>query len=266
MLKISVDKLAQAILIVARVEEELENSEDGYVGFHAEFESDGLWLHDDGESIDVEHAAALAQALLDGLKIDEPFVFSWAYTCSKPRLDEFGGGACAVRRGKAPIWCDARQMVETQLEQEKEPGPIEEAPVADDAMAHTVSIQTFERRLGDVAAEADRHQAINVKVAGYCGWINFEPGWWRHPEKKIACEDWDLPDYMNDLNACREMEQTLRPNGTYACEKWWRYRSNLIDICSAERNEAFVDHLDATASQRVRAFLRTMEEPNIDRS
>lgn len=134
MLDIPEDKLLQAARIVERIKEELINSEPEYVGFNAEFEYEGLWIHDDGESIDVEHVAILAQALLDELEIDEPFIFSWAYTCSKPRIDEFGGGACAVRRGKDPIWCDARNEVEEQLEKEKDVGPIEEAAVADDGM------------------------------------------------------------------------------------------------------------------------------------
>ncbi len=121
MLEIPADKLEQAILIVARVKEELENSEEQYVGFQAEFEEDeGLWIHDDGESIDVEHVAILVQELLDGLEIDAPFIFNWAYTCRKPRIDEFGGGACAVRRGKDPIWCDARNKIEELLKEEAE--------------------------------------------------------------------------------------------------------------------------------------------------
>ena len=241
MLEIPKDKLEQAILIVERVTEELENGEDGCVGFEADFEGDDLWIRDDGENINTDHVVTLAQELLDELEIDAPFVFSWAFTCSKPRVDEFGGGACAVRRGKDPIWVDARDKVEQEL------------------------VSSMDRPK-DEAAKVDLHRAVNVKVSRCCGWINFEPGWWRHPKNKTACEEWDLPDYMNDLNACREMEATLRPSDTYACEKWWWYRSNLIDICNAESKDEFKDHLDATASQRTRAFLRTMEEPNIDRS
>jgi hypothetical protein len=128
MLEIPEDKLEQAILIVERVKEELEDAEPNYIGFDAEFEDEGLWIHDDGESIDVEHVAILAQRLLDELEIDEPFVFSWAYTCSKPRVDEFGGGACAVRRGKDPIWCDARNEAECALKDEDRAGPDADQP------------------------------------------------------------------------------------------------------------------------------------------
>ena len=116
-LEIPTDKLEQAILIVERVKSELEHA-DEYVGFEDSFEGCSLWIRDDGESFNMDHVVTLAQTLLDDLQIAEPFVFSWAYTCSKPRVDEFGGGACAVRRGKKPIWCDARGQVAAQLHEE----------------------------------------------------------------------------------------------------------------------------------------------------
>jgi hypothetical protein len=106
MLEIPKDKLEQAILIVKRVKQELENSEEGYVGFEAFFECASLWIRDDGKNFAADHVTLLVQSLLDDLQIDAPFVFSWANTCSKPRVDEFNGGACLVRRGKDPIWCD----------------------------------------------------------------------------------------------------------------------------------------------------------------
>lgn len=270
-LSIPFSKHTKAMEVIARVQAELENGEEGYVGFDVDW-IDGdtaLWIRDDGENINVDHVVLLVQTLLDELEITEPFVFSWAYTCSKPCVEAFGGGACAVRRGKEPIWCDARNMVETQLEQEKEPekeaGPIPDAPAAV-GKYREMNVKAFAEMLDRAVSCADSAQEINQKVARYCGWIPDGPGWWRHPEKKTACEDWGLPDYVSDLNACHEMEATLRPKGTYACEKWWWYRSNLIDICKVDRSDDFTDHLDATAYQRVRAFLRTMEEPNIDRS
>jgi hypothetical protein len=105
-LEIPNDKLAQAVLIVERFKDELENSEEGYVGFEASFECASLWIRDGGENFAADHVMLLVQSLLDDLQIDAPFVFSWANTCSKPRVDEFNGGACLVRRGKDPIWCD----------------------------------------------------------------------------------------------------------------------------------------------------------------
>lgn len=89
---------------------ELDPDNDDPVG-NFDVEEDGVWMHHD-ESIDIDFKAFLIQALLEAFEIDEPFVFSWSYNCSKPRLDEFGGGACAVRRGQDPFFIDARSFAE----------------------------------------------------------------------------------------------------------------------------------------------------------
>lgn len=107
------EQLELAKPIVERITKEIEGTEDEEqpLGVQVTFEADGIWFYHD-ESIDVENLAMLVQALLDELEIDAPFVFSWSYTCSKPRLDEFGGGACALKRGEEPFWVDARTLAE----------------------------------------------------------------------------------------------------------------------------------------------------------
>ena len=104
-------KQAQAIIDAARAAYMALDPDESEPTGCFDLEDDCVWMYHD-ESIDVEFVAFLAQALLEAFEIDEPFVFSWSYTCSKPRLDEFGGGACAVRRGKDPVWVDARSHVE----------------------------------------------------------------------------------------------------------------------------------------------------------
>lgn len=104
-LRLKPEELEKAGLIVARVLGELEAEDEG-ISVVAVVEDDGVWFYHE-ESINPEHVVRIAQALLDELEIDEPFVFSWSYTCSKPRFDEFGGGACKIRRGRDPVWVDA---------------------------------------------------------------------------------------------------------------------------------------------------------------
>ena len=109
------NQLEAAKLIVARVQDELLNSEEEYCGAVVtvfdddEDETDGALFSYD-ENCNPEHVAKFAQALLDELEIDEPFVFSWSYTCSRPRIGEFGGGACVVARGRDPFWVDAESV------------------------------------------------------------------------------------------------------------------------------------------------------------
>jgi hypothetical protein len=68
------------------------------------------------ESINPDHVEQIARALIEELELDKPFYCSWAYTCSKPRIDEFGGGAFAIVRGKQTYWIDAMGAVMDQVE------------------------------------------------------------------------------------------------------------------------------------------------------
>jgi len=98
--------------IIAREIKAFEDDEDeGYCGIEAELEQDGVWFHQD-ESANVQHLETIARALIEELEIDEPFFCAWAYTCSKPRLDEFGGGAFCIKRGQETYWVDAMSHVE----------------------------------------------------------------------------------------------------------------------------------------------------------
>ena len=104
---VPVNKIERAKQIAARIEGELENDPDeGYVGFAVEIEKEGVWIHAN-ESITPEHVELLVSALVDELDLPGIHVCSWSYTCSKPRIDEFGGGAFAVQKGRDTVWVDA---------------------------------------------------------------------------------------------------------------------------------------------------------------
>jgi len=106
-------KMPLAVRICKRVARKLEKSEDGYCGVIWEPNQDGIWFHEE-ESMNPDHIEAIARALVEELKLP-PFFCSWAYTCSKSRIDEFGGGAFAIVRGKETIWCDAMSQVQQQV-------------------------------------------------------------------------------------------------------------------------------------------------------
>ena len=85
------------------------------VDFAAIPEDEGIWIHG-GESLDAEHVALYVERVQEALKLDEPFFCSWSYTCSKPRVDEFGGGAFVAQRGHQTRFVDAMGVVETVAE------------------------------------------------------------------------------------------------------------------------------------------------------
>jgi hypothetical protein len=102
--------------IIERVETEILEEFDEPPGFRTTVEDNGVWISDDGESINPEHLERAVFALVDELNLEGVFVCSWAYTCSKPRIDEFGGGAFAVAKGQDTVWIDAATEAERQMQ------------------------------------------------------------------------------------------------------------------------------------------------------
>jgi hypothetical protein len=114
-LEIPEGKREQAKTIVDRVVTDLESGEEGCCDCCVEVEESSVWFYSD-EYINPAHVAEIARALVEELEIDEPFYCSWAYTCSKLRVDEFGGGAFGIVRGKPTIWVDAMSEVQRLVE------------------------------------------------------------------------------------------------------------------------------------------------------
>ena len=61
-----------------------------------------LWLHAD-ESGDPEQVAAFLRAFLKKFDPNGSLWFSWANTCSKMRVNEFGGGAAVVTADRVTV-------------------------------------------------------------------------------------------------------------------------------------------------------------------
>jgi len=109
-------ELAEDIIVKAYDELGITNDyPEDYIGRTiAEIQCDehkcGVWFHEE-ESGNPEDVEFIARKLIDYLEINEPFYCSWAYTCSKPRINEFGGGALVMKRKYDTYWCDATEFV-----------------------------------------------------------------------------------------------------------------------------------------------------------
>lgn len=112
------EQVKKAQAIIDRVVKELEEGDEEYCGCDAVVEDDGVWFSAD-ESIDTSHMELIARELIDELEIDEPWYASWAYTCSKPRIDEFGGGAFVIKRGYQTYWVDAMHAAQQAVKRGK---------------------------------------------------------------------------------------------------------------------------------------------------
>ncbi len=97
-----------------------------------------------------------------------------------------------------------------------------------------------------------------IAIAEACGLIATDAGWCRHDAKSgitqdfiVYSDDSELPDYLNDLNACHDMEKVLN------APDWIRYHGRLRGIVmNAGSSQA--QEICATAAQRCEAFLRCL--------
>jgi hypothetical protein len=94
-----------------------------------------------------------------------------------------------------------------------------------------------------------------IKIAEACGFEMRPDGYFRRVGEVGSR---GIPDYLNDLNAMHEAEQTL-------WEKDWTSRHDFVDKLARIMSPAWgyhqqsgLDLLDATAAQRAEAFLRTL--------
>jgi hypothetical protein len=106
------DNAKHAELVRAEFAAELYRDEGGTPGFTMMVQPDlgpgALWLYSD-EQGDPEHVIGFVPRLAEELSLAGVWGFSWSHTCSKPRVDAFGGGAhvldLGARRSIADIDC-----------------------------------------------------------------------------------------------------------------------------------------------------------------
>ena len=96
------------------IEKDAEKEFEEY-NFLVELEASGsLWVHSD-ESGDPFQAADFVQEYLRCLGISGGVFFSWAETCSKPRINEFGGG-CFIVTATEKYWQGSRDLIQAHPE------------------------------------------------------------------------------------------------------------------------------------------------------
>ena len=93
-----------------------------------------------------------------------------------------------------------------------------------------------------------------IAIAEACGWKLSPPNLeykWLNPNTKWS--EPELPDYLNDLNAMHEVENTLSK------EQLLIYSEQIYYTASkCEKETGLWRYLSASAAQRAEAFLRTI--------
>lgn len=84
---------------------------------HAEAEGNTVWIASE-EGTDLEFLADVLQDYLQNNDPEGSVGFTWAETCSKLRLDEFGGGAIFIT-AEDQVWLSTSHWLEIQEENRK---------------------------------------------------------------------------------------------------------------------------------------------------
>jgi len=99
------ERATAALDLLTRLHLDEEGADDPeYSGF-ALTQQDGpggsiLWIHDDDGDGDVEGVIRFVLRLTEEIDLTGLWGFEFAFTCSRPRLDAFGGGAHVIDLGK----------------------------------------------------------------------------------------------------------------------------------------------------------------------
>ena len=94
------------------------------IGFAAEVTLDegdtmvrSLWLHDDAGDGNPEHVIAFVLRCAEAFGLTGRWGFAWGLSCSRPRLDGFGGGAHVLDLGRRETvaWVDCEHWLAERL-------------------------------------------------------------------------------------------------------------------------------------------------------
>ena len=115
------DKAVAALDLFRRLREEDETSDDPeFSGFALSLQdgpgSSVLWFHDDGQG-DVEGVIRFVLRLAEDLDLSGLWGFDYGHTCSRRRLDAFGGGAHVIDLGarKSIGWLSTHEWLNAAL-------------------------------------------------------------------------------------------------------------------------------------------------------
>lgn len=117
----SPDKAARALALFRELQEADQDADDpAFAGFDLVRqdvpEGSNLWIHDD-EHGDVEAVIRFVLRLAEDLDLTGLWGFQYGLSCSRPRLDAFGGGAHVIDLGarKTIGWTSTQEWLAAAL-------------------------------------------------------------------------------------------------------------------------------------------------------
>jgi hypothetical protein len=125
-LEVGAANVAPALALYTQMARDLEADDGLSMGFAAVASSgspSALWLSDEDHG-EPEYVMAFVLRCAEVFDLKGRWGFCWALTCSRPRLDGFGGGAQLLDLGarKSLAWVDCGQWLATQIGDEPAAG------------------------------------------------------------------------------------------------------------------------------------------------
>ena len=120
------ENAARAGEIRQRQADDLAENEGSDIGFEMKVNDQSgpgaFWIHADGYG-EPEHVILFVLACAEAFDLTGRWGFAWALTCSKPRLDGFGGGAQVLDLGarKSLAWTDCDHWLAAMLDPKANP-------------------------------------------------------------------------------------------------------------------------------------------------
>ena len=118
----SPEKAAASLDLLTRLHLDEEGADDPQNSGFVLSQQDGpggsiLWFHDDDGAGDIEGVIRFVLRLAEEIDLSVLWGFEVAYTCSRPRLDAFGGGAHVIDLGarKSIGWTSTHEWLEAAL-------------------------------------------------------------------------------------------------------------------------------------------------------
>jgi hypothetical protein len=118
----SAEKTIAALELLDRLHLEEEEADDPEFSGFALSQQDGpggsiLWFHDDDGQGDVEGVIQFVLRLAEELDLTGLWGFDYSHTCSRPRLEAFGGGAHVIDLGarKSIGWISTHEWLTAAL-------------------------------------------------------------------------------------------------------------------------------------------------------
>jgi hypothetical protein len=116
----SADNAAAALAIHAQMAIDLERDDDIAIGFRVAVSSDdpsSLWLTDDDGHGEPEYVVGFVLRCAEAFGLTGRWGFVWALTCTRARLDGFGGGAQVLDLAarKSLDWIDCSHWLSLRL-------------------------------------------------------------------------------------------------------------------------------------------------------